>query len=134
RKTTSTAIKLIHDLDTLNQRGEQRLRPLNSFMIFRKYLDERSFVDCVENSEERSLGKSWEFYDPSINELLDLMQYALTHALCEYDTSTQSYQRPEFLGDTVLDMVVMAVIATHPGNGPGTNDIAQTFHRERQPP
>lgn len=68
------------------------------------------------------------FQDPA------LLTDALTHALCEYNTSTQSYQRPEFLGDTVLDMVVMAVIATHPGNGSGTNDIAQTFHRERQPP
>ncbi|KAI3140437.1 hypothetical protein CBS147326_2138 [Penicillium roqueforti] len=48
------------------------------------------------------------FNDPAI------LTEALTHASCEYDTSTQSYQRLEFLGDAVLDMVVMAVIAAHP--------------------
>ncbi|KAJ5410973.1 uncharacterized protein N7487_005332 [Penicillium crustosum] len=48
------------------------------------------------------------FQDPA------LLTEALTHASCEYDTSTQSYQRLEFLGDAVLDMVVMAVIAAHP--------------------
>ncbi|KAI2737100.1 hypothetical protein DTO013E5_2339 [Penicillium roqueforti] len=48
------------------------------------------------------------FSDPAI------LTEALTHASCEYDTSTQSYQRLEFLGDAVLDMVVMAVIAAHP--------------------
>ncbi|KAJ5773733.1 hypothetical protein N7457_008629 [Penicillium paradoxum] len=48
------------------------------------------------------------FNDPA------LLTEALTHASCEYDTTTQSYQRLEFLGDAVLDMVVMAVIAAHP--------------------
>ncbi|KAG0159677.1 hypothetical protein PDIDSM_7200 [Penicillium digitatum] len=48
------------------------------------------------------------FKDPA------LLTEALTHASCEYDTSTQSYQRLEFLGDAVLDMVFMAVIAAHP--------------------
>ncbi|OQD98606.1 hypothetical protein PENVUL_c070G09986 [Penicillium vulpinum] len=48
------------------------------------------------------------FKDPA------LLTEALTHASCEYDTSTQSYQRLEFLGDAVLDMVVMVVIAAHP--------------------
>lgn len=48
------------------------------------------------------------FQDPA------LLTEALTHASCEYDTTTQSYQRLEFLGDAVLDMVVMAVIAAHP--------------------
>ncbi|CAG7962428.1 unnamed protein product [Penicillium nalgiovense] len=48
------------------------------------------------------------FNDPA------LLTEALTHASCEYDTSTQSYQRLEFLGDAVLDMIVMAVIAAHP--------------------
>jgi dsRNA-specific ribonuclease len=43
-----------------------------------------------------------------------LLTEALTHASCEYDMTTQSYQRLEFLGDAVLDMVVMAVIAAHP--------------------
>lgn len=43
-----------------------------------------------------------------------LLTEALTHASCEYDMMTQSYQRLEFLGDAVLDMVVMAIIAAHP--------------------
>ncbi|KAJ5550279.1 hypothetical protein N7461_004977 [Penicillium sp. DV-2018c] len=43
-----------------------------------------------------------------------LLTEALTHASCEHDMSTQSYQRLEFLGDAVLDMIVMAVIAAHP--------------------
>lgn len=48
------------------------------------------------------------FKDPA------LLTEALTHASCEYDMTTQSYQRLEFLGDAILDMVVMAVIAAHP--------------------
>ncbi|KAJ5330175.1 hypothetical protein N7452_010565 [Penicillium brevicompactum] len=48
------------------------------------------------------------FKDPA------LLTEALTHASCEYDMGTQSYQRLEFLGDAVLDMVVMAIIAEHP--------------------
>jgi dsRNA-specific ribonuclease len=48
------------------------------------------------------------FQDPA------LLTEALTHASCEYDMTTQSYQRLEFLGDAILDMVVMAVIAAHP--------------------
>lgn len=48
------------------------------------------------------------FKDPA------LLTEALTHASCEFDTNTQSYQRLEFLGDAVLDMVVMAIIAEHP--------------------
>ncbi|KAJ5771064.1 uncharacterized protein N7511_003115 [Penicillium nucicola] len=43
-----------------------------------------------------------------------LLTEALTHPSCEYDLSTQSYQRLEFLGDAVLDMVVMAVFPNHP--------------------
>ncbi|KAJ6091607.1 hypothetical protein N7467_003576 [Penicillium canescens] len=48
------------------------------------------------------------FNDPA------LLTEALTHPSCEYDLSTQSYQRLEFLGDAVLDMVVMAVFPNHP--------------------
>ena len=44
----------------------------------------------------------------------ELLTEALTHPSCEYDLSTQSYQRLEFLGDAVLDMVVMAVFPNHP--------------------
>ncbi|KAJ6076167.1 hypothetical protein N7499_008148 [Penicillium canescens] len=48
------------------------------------------------------------FNDPA------LLTEALTHPSCEYDLSTQSYQRLEFLGDAVLDMLVMAVFPNHP--------------------
>lgn len=43
-----------------------------------------------------------------------LLTEALTHPSCEHDTSTQSYQRIEYLGDAVLDMVVVSVLAAHP--------------------
>lgn len=43
-----------------------------------------------------------------------LLTEALTHPSCEYDTTTQSYQRIEYLGDAVLDMVVVSVLAAHP--------------------
>ncbi|OJJ50718.1 hypothetical protein ASPZODRAFT_86279 [Penicilliopsis zonata CBS 506.65] len=44
-----------------------------------------------------------------------LLLEALTHPSCEYDETTQSYQRLEFLGDAVLDMVVAGVLARHGG-------------------
>lgn len=43
-----------------------------------------------------------------------LLTEAMTHPSCEYDTTTQSYQRIEYLGDAVLDMVVVSVLAAHP--------------------
>ncbi|KAJ5101267.1 hypothetical protein NUU61_003489 [Penicillium alfredii] len=43
-----------------------------------------------------------------------LLTEALTHPSCEHDTTTQSYQRVEYLGDAVLDMVVVDAIAAHP--------------------
>ncbi|KAJ5667706.1 uncharacterized protein N7477_006276 [Penicillium maclennaniae] len=43
-----------------------------------------------------------------------LLTEALTHASCQYDTTTQSYQRLEFLGDAILDMIVASVLAAHP--------------------
>jgi dsRNA-specific ribonuclease len=39
-----------------------------------------------------------------------LLQEALTHPSCERDTLTESYQRLEFLGDAVLDMIVVTAI------------------------
>ncbi|PWY79196.1 dicer-like protein 2-1 [Aspergillus heteromorphus CBS 117.55] len=48
------------------------------------------------------------FTDPSF------LVEALTHSSCQYDSSTQSYQRLEFLGDAVLDMIIMTVILAHP--------------------
>lgn len=43
-----------------------------------------------------------------------LLTEALTHPSCEHDQLTQSYQRLEFLGDAVLDMIVVTVLAAHP--------------------
>ncbi|KAJ5301638.1 hypothetical protein N7508_006501 [Penicillium antarcticum] len=59
---------------------------------------------------QHSLAKliGYTFNDPA------LLTEALTHPSCEYDLCTQSYQRLEFLGDAVLDMVVMAVFPNHP--------------------
>lgn len=39
-----------------------------------------------------------------------LLVEALTHPSCEYDPNAQSYQRLEFLGDAVLDMIVVKAI------------------------
>ncbi|KAE8153394.1 ATP-dependent helicase dcl2 [Aspergillus avenaceus] len=43
-----------------------------------------------------------------------LLVEALTHPSCQHDSSTQSYQRLEFLGDAVLDMVIVQAIFQHP--------------------
>ncbi|OGM48320.1 ATP-dependent helicase dcl2 [Aspergillus bombycis] len=40
----------------------------------------------------------------------DLLIEALTHPSCQHDQSTQSYQRLEFLGDAILDMVIVPTI------------------------
>lgn len=49
---------------------------------------------------------------------VSLLTEALTQSSCEYDTVTKSYQRIEFLGDAVLDMVVVSVLAAHPNQMP----------------
>ncbi|EXJ91780.1 hypothetical protein A1O3_00330 [Capronia epimyces CBS 606.96] len=41
-----------------------------------------------------------------------LLLEALTHPTCERDLQTESYQRLEFLGDAVLDMLVVSLLAT----------------------
>lgn len=43
-----------------------------------------------------------------------LLMEALTHGSCQHDASTQSYQRLEFLGDAVLDMLIVDTILMHP--------------------
>ncbi|KAJ5772613.1 hypothetical protein N7520_003142 [Penicillium odoratum] len=43
-----------------------------------------------------------------------LLTEALTHPSCEHDMSTQSYQRLEYLGDSVLDMLIVTLLAKHP--------------------
>ncbi|KAL6232282.1 ATP-dependent helicase dcl2 [Aspergillus navahoensis] len=42
-----------------------------------------------------------------------LLMEALTHPSCQYDALTQSYQRLEFLGDAVLDMLIVDLIRAH---------------------
>ncbi|KAJ5718630.1 hypothetical protein N7488_004276 [Penicillium malachiteum] len=42
-----------------------------------------------------------------------LLTEALTHPSCEHDVTTQSYQRLEYLGDSVLDMVLVSVLISH---------------------
>jgi dsRNA-specific ribonuclease len=42
-----------------------------------------------------------------------LLEEALTHPSCERDTFTESYQRLEFLGDAVLDIIVVPVLFEH---------------------
>jgi len=40
-----------------------------------------------------------------------LLLESLTHSTCERDIHTESYQRLEFLGDAVLDMLVVSLLA-----------------------
>ncbi|KAK3063940.1 hypothetical protein LTS18_011521 [Coniosporium uncinatum] len=42
-----------------------------------------------------------------------LLVEALTHPSCDRDVQMESYQRLEFLGDAVLDMLVMSLMTTH---------------------
>lgn len=42
-----------------------------------------------------------------------LLVEALTHPTCDYDQTTQSYQRLEFLGDAVLDIIVVTALSKH---------------------
>jgi dsRNA-specific ribonuclease len=43
----------------------------------------------------------------------NLLVEALTHPSCQYDSSTQSFQRLEFLGDAILDMIINPIIFAH---------------------
>ncbi|KAH6691800.1 hypothetical protein BKA61DRAFT_584810 [Leptodontidium sp. MPI-SDFR-AT-0119] len=42
-----------------------------------------------------------------------LLREALTHPSCENDAETSSYQRLEFIGDAVLDMIVVSYLVDH---------------------
>lgn len=57
-----------------DEEDEQYEQYAGSTLLDDKYviftIDEGSFLDCFLNAEESSLRKSWEAYDPSINELL----------------------------------------------------------------
>ncbi|KAJ5193493.1 hypothetical protein N7449_009635 [Penicillium cf. viridicatum] len=74
-----------HCLQIVEEPGEQDeqckgyMDSRNPYVIFT--IDERSFLDCFQNSEERSLRKSWEFYDHSINELLVNIMETTPHAV-----------------------------------------------------
>jgi dsRNA-specific ribonuclease len=56
-----------------------------------------------------------------------LLVEALTHPSCDYDSTTQSYQRLEFLGDAVLDMVIVSAIFNHPVQRP-QGDMTKIKH------
>ncbi|THC99179.1 hypothetical protein EYZ11_001354 [Aspergillus tanneri] len=73
-----------------------------------------SLTSCAVSKNDRHM----------INDLLEeqvgysfrnrsLLLEALTHPSCQHDASTQSYQRLEFLGDAVLDMVIVSTIFKH---------------------
>ncbi|PWY93978.1 ATP-dependent helicase dcl2-1 [Aspergillus sclerotioniger CBS 115572] len=60
------------------------------------------------NDEKLMERIGYTFTDPSF------LVEALTHPSCQFDATTQSYQRLEFLGDAVLDMVIMSTLLDHP--------------------
>ncbi|CAI7576129.1 unnamed protein product [Penicillium palitans] len=76
----------------------------NPYIIFT--IDERSFLDCLENPEARSLRQSWECYDPSINELLVKIMESPPHAqgIFAFTKMFHAWQGPDNenypLGDT----------------------------------
>ncbi|KAE8349614.1 ATP-dependent helicase dcl2 [Aspergillus coremiiformis] len=59
-------------------------------------------LHIIDGNLQRHLGYTFK------NE--DLLIEALTHPSCQHDHSTQSYQRLEFLGDAILDMVIVPTI------------------------
>ncbi|CRL24519.1 unnamed protein product [Penicillium camemberti] len=76
----------------------------NPYIIFT--IDERSFLDCLENPEARSLRQSCECYDPSINELLVKIMESPPHAqgIFAFTKMFHAWQGPDNenypLGDT----------------------------------
>lgn len=71
------------------------------------YRGERNLIDV--DSLASVIG--YRFKDAS------LLTEALTHPSCEHDTSTQSYQRIEYLGDAVLDMLIIPLLAAYTHQG-----------------
>lgn len=65
-----------------------------------------SFTNLSTSAQAESV-IGYQFLDRS------LLQEALTHPSCERDTVTESYQRLEFLGDAILDMIVVSVLSKH---------------------
>ncbi|KAJ5823663.1 hypothetical protein N7447_006003 [Penicillium robsamsonii] len=72
-------LQIVEGPDDQDEQYEGYMDSRNPYVIFT--IDERSFLDCFVNSEERSLGKSWECYDPSINELLVKIMESGPHAV-----------------------------------------------------
>lgn len=60
-----------------------------------------------------------------------LITEALTHPSCEHDQVTQSYQRLEYLGDAVLDMLVVSELAKQSHRGTQTSSFHEKLnHRD----
>lgn len=53
---------------------------------------------------------------------------ALTHPSCQHDASTQSYQRLEFLGDAILDMLIVPTIFQHAPDRYSPGDMTRVKH------
>lgn len=64
-------------LDRQCEQYEGYMGILNPFLIF--IIDDRSFLDCFENGEERLLRKSWKLYEPSTNHLFIEMPTSTIH-------------------------------------------------------
>jgi dsRNA-specific ribonuclease len=73
-----------------------------------KSINDRCPVDYATNSEIKRKAESFIEYQFHNKHLLIK---ALTHPSCEADALTKSYQRLEFLGDAVLDMIVVLALA-----------------------
>ncbi|KAH8433816.1 Dicer-like protein 2 [Aspergillus melleus] len=57
-----------------------------------------------------------------------LLFEALTHPSCQHDTFTQSYQRLEFLGDAILDMLLVPTIFQHAPHRFTPGDMTRIKH------
>ncbi|TQB67979.1 Dicer-like protein 2 [Monascus purpureus] len=65
------------------------------------------FQNCVYFDTRLQQEIGYKFKDESF------LAEALTHPSCDFDVKTQSYQRLEFLGDAVLDMLIVSTITKH---------------------
>ncbi|KAJ5511334.1 hypothetical protein N7453_003437 [Penicillium expansum] len=67
-KGIQDCIQILENSEYPGEQDGAYMDSLDAYIIF--IIDERSFLDCFENSDERLLRKSWKFYDPSINLLV----------------------------------------------------------------
>lgn len=104
-------------------------------------------VSCAQSF---GLGLDWHTLQESVREVLSRVEYtdevstqlnnveqmvgytfrrklllveSLTHASCQYDDRTVSYERMEFLGDALLDMIVADYLYKYPGKTYTPHDI-----------